>query len=102
MAALHHHCFAQALSICDEQGLLFVAVASLVVELRLQAYRLQWLWHMGLVVPQCVGSSQTMDQTPVPCISWWILNYWLLRQVLILIFLSLLNIYKCASAPIRV
>ena len=47
----------QAFSSCSEQGLLFVAVhglltavASLVVEHRLCARGLQWLWHVGSVV----------------------------------------------------
>ena len=32
-------------------------------------------WHVGLVVPQPVESSQTRDQTHVPCIGGWILNH---------------------------
>ena len=74
-----------AFSSCDEGGLLFVpvhrlliAVASLVAEQGLQARGLQqlWLagsraqaqqlWHMGLVAPRHVGSSQTRAQTRVP------------------------------------
>ena len=31
---------------------------------------------MGLVAPRYVGSSQTRDQTHVPCIGRQILNYW--------------------------
>ena len=65
---------------CSEQGLLFIvvcgfliAVASPVLEHRLQAYELQqlWLadsraqaqqlWHIGSVAPQHVESSQTED-----------------------------------------
>ena len=35
----------------------------------------QWLWCVCLVGPQQVGSSQTRDQTHVPCIGRWILNH---------------------------
>ena len=35
----------------------------------------QQLWHMGLVAPRHVGSSQTRDWTCVPCIGRWILNH---------------------------
>ena len=48
------HCCVLAFSSCSERGLLFVAVrglfiavASLVVEHRLQAHKLQQLWHTG-------------------------------------------------------
>ena len=57
LAALCLCCCMQAFSSCGEQGLLFVAVskllievASLVVEHGLQARGLQQLWHMGSVV----------------------------------------------------
>ena len=57
LAAFGLHCCAQAFSSCDEWRLLFVvvcglliAVASLVVEHRLQVHGLQYLWHMGSVV----------------------------------------------------
>ena len=50
-------CCVRALSSCGERGLLFVAVrgcliaaASVVLEHRLQARRLQQLWHTGSVV----------------------------------------------------
>ena len=32
-------------------------------------------WHMGLVAPEHVGSSQTRDRTGVPCTARWILNH---------------------------
>ena len=35
----------------------------------------QQLWHMGLAVPRHVKSSQTRDQTCVPCIGRWVLNH---------------------------
>ena len=57
LAALGLHCCTQAFSSCSEQGLLFIAVrrllievASLVVEHGLQACGLQQLWHMGSAV----------------------------------------------------
>ena len=57
LAALSLHCCVQAFSNCREWGLIFVvvhglliAVASLVAEHRLQAHRLQQLWHVGSVV----------------------------------------------------
>ena len=37
--------------------------------------RTQQLWHMGLVAPRHVGSSQTRDPTCVPCIGRQILNH---------------------------
>ena len=37
---------------------------------------------MGLVALQHVGSSQTRDQTRVPCIGRWILNHCATREVL--------------------
>ena len=38
--------------------------------------------HLGLVAPKHVESSRTRDRTCVPCISRWMLNHWLTRQVL--------------------
>ena len=40
----------------------------------------------GLVALQHVGSSQTRDQTYVPCIDRWILNCWTTREVHIYLF----------------
>ena len=77
--------FTQVLSRCAKQGLLFlqhvglVAMASLVAEhssrpvgfssCSSQALALaQYVWTMGSVAPRRVGSSQTRDQTSVPCI----------------------------------
>ena len=48
--------------------------------LRLYSARAQYLWHTGLVAPRHVGSSQTRDRTPVPCIGRWILNHWAPRN----------------------
>ena len=57
LAALGLRCCMRAFSSCSEQGLLFVvvhvlliAVASLVVEHRLQAHGLHQLWHVSSVV----------------------------------------------------
>ena len=41
----------------------------------------RWLWHMGLVAPWHIESSQTRDWTCVPCIGRWILNHWTTREV---------------------
>ena len=65
MAALGLHCLTQALSACGRWGLLFL------VELRQLCFmgsraQAQQLWHMGLVAPQHVESSQTRDRTRVP------------------------------------
>ena len=42
---------------------------------------LQQLWHMGLVVLECVESSQTRVWTHVPCIGRQIRNHWTTREV---------------------
>ena len=44
------------------------AGASVVAARGLYRAQAQWLWHMGLVAPQHVGSSQTRDRTHVSCI----------------------------------
>ena len=51
------HCCEQTFSSCGEQGLLFVAVHGLLIEVashvaehRLQAHGLQQLWHVGPAV----------------------------------------------------
>ena len=49
----------------------------------------QLLWLEGLVAPQHVGSSQTREQTSVPCIGRWILNHWTSREALPKMFLIL-------------
>ena len=95
-------CCTWAFSSCSEQrratlvaihGLL-IAMASLVVDHRLQVCRLQSLWHEGSVVADCglqnegstvihmnlvaaqhVEFSWTRDQTCDPCIGRWILNH---------------------------
>ena len=112
LAALGHCCCARAFSSCGERGLLFVAVcrlliavASLVVEHRLQAHGLQQLWHMGstaqaqqlwhtgLVAPRHVGSSRTRARTRVPCTGRRILNHCATREVPYII-LSSVNPYS--------
>ena len=96
LAVLGLHCFAWAFSNCDWGTTLRwgMRAASFVTEHRLlgmqasvvAAHRLnscgsralraqaQQLWHMGLVAPQHVVSSQIRDQICVPCIG---------RQILI-------------------
>ena len=72
---------ARAFSSCGEWGPLFIAVrgpltiaASPDAEHKLQTHSLSKLWLTGLVAPWHVGSSQTMAQTRVLCISRQILN----------------------------
>ena len=91
LAVVGLHCWMWALPSWGKQGLLFVvmhglltAVASLVAEYtgsRLLGFSscsiwTQWLWCMGLATPWHVGSSQTRDQTSVPCMARQILNHW--------------------------
>ena len=54
---------------------ILTAVASLVILYRLLACGLQLLQLKGLIAPQHVESSQTREQTPVPCIDQWILSH---------------------------
>lgn len=44
---------------------------------------LQWLWCGALVAPQQMESSQTRDQTRIPCTGRRILNPWDTREVLV-------------------
>ena len=54
---------------CRARALGHVGSGVAVCSSRAQA---QWLWHMDLVVLQCVGSSQTRDQTHASYIGRWI------------------------------
>ena len=69
---------AYQLSLVAVHGFL-IAVASLVVEHEVWA---QKSWHMGLVTPWHVGSSQPRDQTNISCIGRQMLNHWTTREVL--------------------
>ena len=72
----------------------FVALVSGVVALQLliavsshwrawaHSKQAQELWHTCSVVPRQVESSQTRDQSHVPCIGRWILNHWTTGKVL--------------------
>lgn len=44
---------------------------------------LQWLWCGALVAPQQTESSQTRDQTRIPCTGRRTLNPWATREVLV-------------------
>ena len=44
--------------------------------------RLQELWCVGFIALWHLESSQTRDQTHVPCIGWLILNHWATRESL--------------------
>ena len=46
------------------------------------------LQRAGLVAMRHVGSSQSRDQTCVPCIGRWILNHWTTRETPSLVFCS--------------
>ena len=69
-----------------------------------RAHGLQKLWHMGLAAPWHVWSSQTRDQTRVPCIGRWILNHRTTREVLAcassFLTVSLLGVRIRHKAPI--
>ena len=104
LAALGLCCCARAFSSSGQQGLLFVvvhgfliAVASFVVEHRLQVRGLQQLWHTSLAVLRHVGSSRTRDRTHVPCIGRWILNHCATREVLKIPFESYKVLLKLES-----
>ena len=84
--------------------------------LQCKSFSLQWLlslwflssraqaqqsWHTGLVAPTHGGSSQTRDQTLVPCTGRQILNNWTTREVLIVflfIFQVLIQIFPFQRA----
>ena len=95
MATLDRCCFVYSLSCCSElvHGLLTVVVLP-VAECRLEGLAgfnscralAQWLWHTGLVVPQHVESSQTRDQTCVPCIGRQILILCTTREIPVIYF----------------
>ena len=71
------HC-TWAFSSCTKQGLLFTVVCGpLVVVASLVACQ---LWHTGLAAPKHVGSSQTRDQTCVPCVGRGILSHWTTKE----------------------
>ena len=53
----------------------------------------QWLWHMGLVAPQHVGSSRTKDQTCVSYIGRQIPYHWATREVLYIYLLTIWSSY---------
>ena len=48
----------------------------------------QQLWCMGLAAPWQVKSSQTRNQTRVPCIGTWILNHWTTGEIPFLFHLN--------------
>ena len=69
------------------RGQLFAAVRGLLIVVasladhRLQAHGLRWLWYVGLVVLRHVESSQTREQTHIPCTGRWILIHCTTREV---------------------
>ena len=87
LAALDPHRCTRAFSSCSEPGLLCSCVARLLIVglLLLQSTGSRVcglsLWLTDLVPSKHVGSSQTRDQTCVPCIARQILNSWTTREV---------------------
>ena len=55
-------------------------------------------WLIGLVASQHVASSQTKDQTRIPCIGRWSLYHWTSKEVLfpLLVHLYLPSLYSIA------
>ena len=87
-------CCVWAFSSCGKWGLLLVvvwelliAVASLVAEATLGPTSFssccwaQYLWPIGLAAPKHVETCWTRDGTHVPCIGWWILHHWAIKEV---------------------
>ena len=70
LVVLGLHCCVRAFSSCGERGLLFTVMDGLLI-----AVASLHMWHMGLVAPWHVDSSQTRNQTYVPCIGRQILNH---------------------------
>ena len=87
MAVLGPHCCVQAFSNCQEQGLLsrcgVWASPGGFSCCRAQAVgaQAQQLWCMGSVALWRVRSSDTRDQTSVPCFARGILNKWTTKKV---------------------
>ena len=99
MAALGLHCYARAFSSWGKWGLLSSCGAQASYCSSFSCCRAQplgragfsscgtqaqWLSYMGLAAPRHVGSSQTRDQTGVPCTARWIPNHWATRETQIL------------------
>ena len=63
------NCCAWTFSSCGESGLLFVAMCGLHIVVAM-------LWSTGLVFLLHLGSSETRNQTHVPCTSRWIPNHY--------------------------
>ena len=84
MAALGLRCYAWAFSSCREQVLLFdVGMGP------------QQLRYVGSTVWGHMGSSQTRDQTRIPCIGTWI---FFLLIYLISLVLAVLGLHCCKRA----
>ena len=68
--------------------------------------RLLFFWHMGLVAPLPVDTSQTRDQTRTLCVGRWILIHYTTREVLFFICSSPyvnsnLPVYPCLLPNVR-
>ena len=96
LAALGLPCCVQAFSSCGKQGLFFIVVHELLIRWFLLLWSTgsrcmgfiscgmwaQELWHMGLVAPRHVESSQIRDWTHVPCVGRQVLIPHATREVL--------------------
>ena len=86
LAVLGFHCCVQTFSNYRQQGLFFVAMQGFLIAVASLVSK----HKRGLVAPQHVETSQTRDQTHVPCIGRWILNHWSTREALWSSFLGLI------------
>ena len=59
----------------------FLTAVASVLEHSLQRAWAQQLWCRGLAAPRHVESSQSSDQTYIPCVGRLILNHWATRKV---------------------
>ena len=68
----------------------FSSCSTWALQLRLVGCRplAQQLWRTGLLAPQYAGSSQTRDQTSVPCIARCVLNHWTAKEAPLLSYFS--------------
>ena len=63
-----------------------VALLGILIAVASPVWAAQALGPMSFVAPRHVESSQTREQTQVPCIGSWILNHWTTGRVLDFLF----------------
>ena len=81
LASLGVHCCTQALPSCDERGLLYSCAAQAFLSSGFPCCVARALGCEGLIASWHMPSSQTKDQTCVPCTGRQILNHWITREV---------------------